>query len=66
MVVLKIIVLLINLSFNNWKYIHYAKRQATNKKRKLESEETTEPVSTELQQPMSLNPVKVEEIVVEP
>jgi len=56
----------INLSFNNWKYIQIAKRQATNKKRKLESEETTEPVSTELQQPMSLNPVKVEEIVVEP
>jgi hypothetical protein len=54
------------LSFNNWKYIQIAKRQATNKKRKLESEETTEPVSTELQQPMSLNPVKVEEIVVEP
>jgi hypothetical protein len=53
----------INLSFNNWKYIQLAKREATNKKRKLELEETTDPVSNERQQPMSLNPVTLEEVV---
>ena len=34
----------IYLAFNNWKYIQLAKREATNKKRKLESEVTMEPV----------------------
>jgi hypothetical protein len=53
----------INLSFNNWKYIQLAKREATSKKRKLELEETTDPVSNERQQPMSLNPVTLEEVV---
>ena len=60
----------IYISFNNWKYIQLAKRQATNKKRKLDPEVTSEPVSNE-QQPFSLNPVPVEsedkiEIVVQP
>jgi hypothetical protein len=30
------------LAFNNWKYIQLLKREATNKKRKLEPEVTTE------------------------
>ena len=34
----------IYLAFNNWKYIQLAKREATNKKRKLESEVTMESV----------------------
>jgi hypothetical protein len=55
----------IYLAFNNWKYIQILQRQATNKKRKLEPEETPEPVSIE-QQPVSLNPVPLQEIVVEP
>ena len=50
------------MSFNNWKYIELAKRQATNKKRKLDPEVTPEPVSNE-QQPFSLNPVPVEPAV---
>jgi hypothetical protein len=56
---------LLYFAFNNWKYIQIQQRQAANKKRKLEPEETPEPVSTE-QQTVSLNPVVPQEIVVEP
>ena len=31
-------------AFNNWKYVQLAKRETTNKKRKLEPEVTTETV----------------------
>ena len=51
----------IYLAFNNWKYIRLAKRETSNKKRKLELEEKNEIVSNELIQPMSLNPVPMQE-----
>ena len=49
------------MAFNNWKYIRLAKRETSNKKRKLELEEKNEIVSNELIQPMSLNPVPMQE-----
>jgi hypothetical protein len=50
----------IYLAFNNWKYVQILQRQATNKKRKLEPEETPESV------PIEQQPVVPQEIVVEP
>ena len=38
----------INLAFNNWKYITSLQRETTTKKRKLEIENTPEPVSTKV------------------
>ena len=38
----------INLAFNNWKYITLLQRETSTKKRKLEIENTPEPVSTEV------------------
>ena len=45
----------IYLAFNNWKYRQIVKTDRTNKKRKLESEVTLDPV-----QPYSLNPAPVD------
>ena len=38
----------INLAFNNWKYITLLQRETTNKTRKLQIENTPEPVSTQV------------------
>ena len=38
----------INLAFNNWKYITLLQRETSTKKRKLEIENTPEPVSTQV------------------
>ena len=51
----------IYLAFNNWKYIQLLKRETSNKKSKLEPEIVPEAVSNEIIQPMSLNPVPMEE-----
>ena len=48
----------IYLSFNNWKYIQLAKRETTNKKRKLQPEVTTETLPESQSIPV--------EVVVEP
>jgi hypothetical protein len=48
------------LAFNDWKYIRLAKRETSNKKRKLEPEVEPETVSNEVIQPMSLNPVPID------
>ena len=38
----------IYLAFNNWKYIHLAKRETSNRKRKLEPEIVSETISNEI------------------
>jgi len=50
----------IYLAFNNWKYIRLAKRETSDKKRKLESETVPETVSNEVVPTMFLNPVPME------
>ena len=52
----------IYLAFNNWKYIQLAKREATNKKRKLQAEATTET----LPESQSMDVAVKVEVVVEP
>ena len=47
----------IYLAFINWKYIQLLKREATNKKRKLEPEDTPESIPIERKMPVSLNPL---------
>jgi hypothetical protein len=62
----------IYLAFNNWKYIQLLKREATNKKRKLEPEVTPESVPIDTKMPVSLNPLLPEtqtipvEVVMQP